>query len=518
MDLSLSLPRMEGVDLRPWVPPEHSLVISSARRVLAAGEPGAAGQPAPRDEGVDVAADGVPASFLAMQWRASAGMAQQKLQVGLAPDPRVLRFFERQRASALCSATAARAPARPPWPWTCKELHFGVDGLFICAAVTVPHGADSPAAVHTRARRTPVRKARPARGRAGRAQVRLQRPTVSAEVSFLLEVAAFFVPGLALGGGKSAPFRSRDLLLSGARPRPRPGSKVVVKIRSSFDQRWGGLLLCPRRPVFRGPHFRAPLPGPGSGCTQGATCPDSHLPEHDFRLLHWKVAAGQRCTRCTGCDSAPAATCRPRAHCGGRPVAVARDAPARRRARLRRLRVRRRRPPPGGRLQGPLASSYPKGIRGWQPPPSQAACAVLRSHGRNSIVALVLRRRPRVLLPAGECAPGGGCRQSSCGPCASRCAARTGRRKGLACTRTSRDVWPGLGLVQSVEALLQRTCGRRCCRRAWAPATRCRSSWWARARRCCCATSASCTRAPWPPACSSARVRGARSTVGSLWW
>jgi hypothetical protein len=101
MDLSLSLPRMEGVDLRPWVPPEHSLVISSARRVLAAGEPGAAGQPAPRDEGVDVAADGVPASFLAMQWRASAGMARQKLQVGLAPDPRVLRFFERQRASAL---------------------------------------------------------------------------------------------------------------------------------------------------------------------------------------------------------------------------------------------------------------------------------------------------------------------------------------------------------------------------------------------------------------------------------
>lgn len=29
MHLSLSLPRVEAVDLRPWVPPEHALVISS---------------------------------------------------------------------------------------------------------------------------------------------------------------------------------------------------------------------------------------------------------------------------------------------------------------------------------------------------------------------------------------------------------------------------------------------------------------------------------------------------------
>lgn len=72
MALSLSLPRMEGTDLRPWVPPEHSLVISSARSPLrdrgAGGAPGA---------GVD---DGIPASFLAMQWHAAAGLAKQKLQ------------------------------------------------------------------------------------------------------------------------------------------------------------------------------------------------------------------------------------------------------------------------------------------------------------------------------------------------------------------------------------------------------------------------------------------------------
>ena len=29
MRLALSLPRVEAVDLRPWVPPEHALVISS---------------------------------------------------------------------------------------------------------------------------------------------------------------------------------------------------------------------------------------------------------------------------------------------------------------------------------------------------------------------------------------------------------------------------------------------------------------------------------------------------------
>ena len=29
MHLALSLPRVEAIDLRPWVPPEHALVISS---------------------------------------------------------------------------------------------------------------------------------------------------------------------------------------------------------------------------------------------------------------------------------------------------------------------------------------------------------------------------------------------------------------------------------------------------------------------------------------------------------
>ncbi len=39
---------------------------------------------------------------------------------------------------------------------------------------------------------------------------------MSAEMSFLLEVTTFFVPNLALGGAKTVPFRTHDLLLSGA--------------------------------------------------------------------------------------------------------------------------------------------------------------------------------------------------------------------------------------------------------------------------------------------------------------
>jgi hypothetical protein len=165
MDLSLSLPRMEGVDLRPWVPPEHSRVISSARRVLAADERGAAGQPADRDGDADVAADGVPASFLAMQWRASAGMAHQKLQVGFEANPWVL---EQLRASVLCSATAARAPACPPWPWMCKELRSCVDRH--CRVQLSPRrAAPTPPLQRARGRGARLSERRGRRGKRGRA-------------------------------------------------------------------------------------------------------------------------------------------------------------------------------------------------------------------------------------------------------------------------------------------------------------------------------------------------------------
>lgn len=44
-------------------------------------------------------------------------------------------------------------------------------------------------------------------------QVRLQRPTITAEISFMLAVTKFFVPTFALSGAQPIPFQSLDLLL-----------------------------------------------------------------------------------------------------------------------------------------------------------------------------------------------------------------------------------------------------------------------------------------------------------------
>ena len=65
LGLQLSLPWVEGEDMRPWVPREHALVISSS----------------------DQASDSTrtPASLLTMHWAAEAELARQKLQV--APTP-----------------------------------------------------------------------------------------------------------------------------------------------------------------------------------------------------------------------------------------------------------------------------------------------------------------------------------------------------------------------------------------------------------------------------------------------
>ena len=63
LGLKLSLPWVEGEDMRPWVPREHSLVISSADNASP-----------------DTAR--TPASLLTMEWAAEAEMSRQKLQVG----------------------------------------------------------------------------------------------------------------------------------------------------------------------------------------------------------------------------------------------------------------------------------------------------------------------------------------------------------------------------------------------------------------------------------------------------
>ena len=46
-------------------------------------------------------------------------------------------------------------------------------------------------------------------------QLRLQKPTVVAEVGFMLAVTKFFVPGFTMSGNTPTPFESNDIVLEG---------------------------------------------------------------------------------------------------------------------------------------------------------------------------------------------------------------------------------------------------------------------------------------------------------------
>lgn len=77
MHLLLSVPRVEGADLRPWVPPEHSLVISSARNPARSGRPEAS-------RGSHDASNVLnwdSASFLTLDMETAAQMSVIKLKV-----------------------------------------------------------------------------------------------------------------------------------------------------------------------------------------------------------------------------------------------------------------------------------------------------------------------------------------------------------------------------------------------------------------------------------------------------
>ena len=78
MHLSLSVPRVEGADLRPWVPLEHSLVISSAQSHAASSADAAK----PGQDSSNVL-DWDSASFLTLDMHTAAQMSVIKLQVGL---------------------------------------------------------------------------------------------------------------------------------------------------------------------------------------------------------------------------------------------------------------------------------------------------------------------------------------------------------------------------------------------------------------------------------------------------
>ena len=77
MHLSLSVPRVEGADMRPRVPPEHYMVISYARSHPA----GSADAAKPGRDSSNVL-DWDSASFLTLDMHTAAQMSVIKLQVG----------------------------------------------------------------------------------------------------------------------------------------------------------------------------------------------------------------------------------------------------------------------------------------------------------------------------------------------------------------------------------------------------------------------------------------------------
>ena len=80
MHLALSLPRVEVVDLRPWVPPEHALVISSEhtnpdRSYKHAQQAKNVAWPPPANSPAHL----MKPSFLTMEFSAQPRLARQKV-------------------------------------------------------------------------------------------------------------------------------------------------------------------------------------------------------------------------------------------------------------------------------------------------------------------------------------------------------------------------------------------------------------------------------------------------------
>ena len=88
MHLALSLPRVEAVDLRPWVPPEHALVISSEhtnpdRSYKHAQQAKNVAWPPPANSPAHL----MKPSFLTMEFSAQPRLARQKVRMFAAVKP-----------------------------------------------------------------------------------------------------------------------------------------------------------------------------------------------------------------------------------------------------------------------------------------------------------------------------------------------------------------------------------------------------------------------------------------------
>lgn len=181
MRLALSLPRVEAVDLRPWVPPEHALVVSSEHTnpdgsYRAAQQAKNVAWPPPSNSPAHL----MKPSFLTVELCAQQSLSRQKvtayrLSVTKKVSPNVPMYL-------FCYVTSAATRKRTG---VMHVLHIGdklQTGIARCLV---------------------------------QIQMRLQRPTVVAEVGFMLSVAKFFIPGFAMSGLVPIPFESNDVVLTG---------------------------------------------------------------------------------------------------------------------------------------------------------------------------------------------------------------------------------------------------------------------------------------------------------------
>ena len=187
MHLSLSVPRVEGADLRPWVPPR----ALSGHQLC----------PEPR----------------CGQHRCWQAWARQQQCPGLGqrilPDPGHAHSRTdvcHQAASESQPSMAAPAPALIFQNCAGHRDASGWPGLSLYSLCV--------ARQHWKAMRQQVDQTLQNSWpdlRSCTTQVRLQRPTISAEMSFLLAVMKFYIPDFAIASVTPVPFQTQDVLLSG---------------------------------------------------------------------------------------------------------------------------------------------------------------------------------------------------------------------------------------------------------------------------------------------------------------
>lgn len=189
MALELSVPFLEGADLRPGLPDQHrqsafllfipqssqdSLVICSTHCMLVVGLL------------TPLFACTVPCSYPRLLCKLQISALQIKrcfrMRIGLQP-------YHLARRLIIAAAAAGDETSAD------SDVEDDINSYKSCASFLTMEFRNNPVLASQRLK------------------IRLQRPTVTAEVSFMLSVTKFFVPDFALNGAKPISFQSLDLRL-----------------------------------------------------------------------------------------------------------------------------------------------------------------------------------------------------------------------------------------------------------------------------------------------------------------